>query len=1018
MVSIFLGRGLPARPTFPPSFFDSSFAKISLKLIPLTIEIFDTDMIRYARFTLKRAKRFREKLRVARLLSKVTTSGHTAISYAASLGNFAAVELLLSHGASPGYNSQLLHLSASFIQLSYRLYRFVTEARREGLDAAQDKFKALKKESKKKMLEAAKSGGAKIGEAHVDGEEEEDEEEKKEGGGESSVSSDTVQSQPRKLESIRTDVNVTGEFKAMTSSQAIEKMFAMKEHRTYILGKIRFFRSKMRFPVPEAVYNGRWEMVRRLVERRLFHRNFSHTWVHPCPPPPYIRRYHRLKARPEKLDMLTVLAMGMNDISSGVYVESQGWVAPDDPRDHYGLAQEYLQALTNKLDGERAAWQKERQRIRYLALERIKSRTAVPEFVAAIAAQDWRACMYLASHAGVSIDHESSSGGAGGGGVTCLVAAAEEDVGRLNYAPMLNDDGSPCLAVEYLLDRTTYRPAVNLELSDKCAHTALMRAAALGRSAVVASLLDRGADVNLVNRVGKMALHYAAEAGNFDSVRILLERGSDLTILTRDGQSAYDIAEEYGFLNVMKAISRYGNGFLGPVRVARGRVDELTRCPLGCGKDMQSWDVEAHLLVCLLRVVECPLCCGQRLIMAKELGEHVASECLRRRVPCDDCSDLVEVRDMQAHKDNECVHRFVLCNLGCGQSKKVYEMKKHLKFCPWRVVHCQLQCGLELRVCEMSAHVKSACAYRKLPCSLKCGAFVTSKLMGLHIRDTCPLRPSNCRFCLTPLQYREVEVHQRVCHVREEPCPAHCGAMVCITDTKVHMLEQCTHRFVPCPLRCNQKIRLCDTDTHISSICDMRLVPCPLRCIINDWAPVLEQEVSKITARLLELHTTLECPERTVHCLNCKGGVKAKEAKRHKETTCPMRMVPCRNPGCSKELHLGEREEHERKMCKFKLVVCPQGCGELVAAIYTGRHSMLACSWRYSNCPLGCGANMRHKLLQEHMENDCVRRFAGGSYGREKNNSPPRAASPQSTPSTSTSRISTSPITVERKLGK
>ena len=46
-----------------------------------------------------------------------------------------------------------------------------------------------------------------------------------------------------------------------------------------------------------------------------------------------------------------------------------------------------------------------------------------------------------------SIDHETDYG------VTCLIAASEEDVGRLNYAPMLNDDGTLCLAVEYLLDR-------------------------------------------------------------------------------------------------------------------------------------------------------------------------------------------------------------------------------------------------------------------------------------------------------------------------------------------------------------------------------------------------------------------------------------------------------------------------------------------------------------------------------------------------------------------------------------
>lgn len=940
------------------------------------------DMIRYSRFTLKRARGYREKLRVSRLLNKICAGGHTAISYAAALGNYDAVELLLTHGATAGYNSQLLHLSASYLQLSYRLYRFVTEAKREGIDSAKDKFKELKKQSKRKLQEAAKSGGAQMGDVGAGLEDENNED------ADASIGTGdtTKSSQPRLAGSIKSDVTVMGEFQAATSAQLIEKMFAMKEHRAYILSKIKFFRSKMRFPVPEAAYNGKWEIIRRFIERRLFHANFSSTWVMPAPPPPYIRHFYRFQAKPEKYDMLTCLALGMNNISSGSYVEMQGWVGPNDPRDHFGLAQEYLQELSRKLKAQRANWAQERYRIRCLALERIKASKAIPEFCRAVQTQDWRACMYYATNMGVSIDHESEVGGQG---VTCLIAAAEEDTGRLNYAPMLGDDGNACLAVEYLLDRTAYRPQVNLELSDPCAHTALIRSASLGRSAALQALIDRGAVVNHVNRLGKVALHYAAESGNYDCVRILLERGADQAILTADGRSAYDIADEFGFQNVVKAISRFGNGFLGPVRVSRGKVDELVRCPLGCGKDMLPYDVNRHLQVCMLRIVVCPMECGERLLMAKELEEHQISSCIRRKVFCEDCQDPTEFRHLVDHKAERCIHRYVDCNLGCGQQKKVYEMKKHLKFCTWRIVPCQLACGLEVRVCQMSAHVKSECPYRRLPCPLNCSSYVTSNLMFHHINNVCPLRLSHCRYCNAELVYKETEIHERTCHVREEPCPAACGQLVCITETKLHMATVCAHRFVPCPQKCNQKVRFVDIPSHCAHLCDARLIPCPLKCLVSDDVPVLEREISMITAKMIDLHVSIQCPERLVQCINCRQDIKAKVAKSHKDTSCTMRPVPCRNPGCSKQLPLGEQEDHERKQCKFKLVVCPQGCGELVAAIFAGKHMMLTCSWRYSKCPLGCGETMRHRQLHEHMKVDCVRRhnISSAEYGSGGNGS-------------------------------
>ena len=85
--------------------------------------------IKFSRHLLKQINLFREKVRVSRLLNHMTPSGHTAISWAASYGNYAVVEDLLSHGATVGYNEDLINLSVSVIQLSYRIYKFIVAAK-------------------------------------------------------------------------------------------------------------------------------------------------------------------------------------------------------------------------------------------------------------------------------------------------------------------------------------------------------------------------------------------------------------------------------------------------------------------------------------------------------------------------------------------------------------------------------------------------------------------------------------------------------------------------------------------------------------------------------------------------------------------------------------------------------------------------------------------------------------------------------------------------------------------------
>jgi hypothetical protein len=100
------------------------------------------------------------------------------------------------------------------------------------------------------------------------------------------------------------------------SIQFVRDVTAMKELRDKVLSKLTFLRSKTRFPIPEAVYAGKWEIVKRIYERRLYHAQFSNTWAFPSAPFPYLRKLEKTYDR-TKMSIREVLSYGMNDNAAG-----------------------------------------------------------------------------------------------------------------------------------------------------------------------------------------------------------------------------------------------------------------------------------------------------------------------------------------------------------------------------------------------------------------------------------------------------------------------------------------------------------------------------------------------------------------------------------------------------------------------------------------------------------------------------------------------------------------------------
>jgi ankyrin repeat protein len=496
-----------------------------LEFMRLTRQQTEYKMIKKMRETkrlLQRAKACREKLRVVRLLSQVSDSGHTAASWAASLGAYEFLDELLKRGSTVGFTVKILHLTATYIQQSYRLYRKRTNVHRQ-----------------------------------------------------------------RQAEEENPDLILVNREKGESMEDSIGAMFTLKESRDRVLTSIIYFRQRIRFPVPEAAYMGKWEIIQMIQERGLLHYNFTSTWTFPAPPAPFVRVANRHNYDGRKIDLMSVIAHGMSDLSAGQYSAGIGWVLPGDERESYGETQQHIGALWTDVQTKRTAYRAMRADVRARNVERRRQEVLKVELEAAMKAKDFRRCMELAQTTSVSIDYETPEG------LTTLMAAAEENISAVDHVYMTNDDDVQCLAVAFLLDRDYYRPAVNIE--NKLGHTALIRACILNRPHVLQALLDRGAEVNRRNKLGMTAMHYSAIVGTVECTRLLLERGGDPKMKDNDGMTPFDEAEKTGSNHILKLISQYNLGFLGLVKVTRGYIVDTISCPLGCGTQILQDALDDHL---------------------------------------------------------------------------------------------------------------------------------------------------------------------------------------------------------------------------------------------------------------------------------------------------------------------------------------------------------------------------------------------------------------------------------------
>ena len=104
---------------------------------------------------------------------------------------------------------------------------------------------------------------------------------------------------------------------------------------------------------------------------------------------------------------------------------------------------------------------------------------------------------------------------------------------------------------------------------------ALLDAARTGDRAKVVALLDSGVSANTTNKYGVSALGFAAERGHFDIVRLLVERGADVNVVDSFyGSRPVDFALRGGHLNIAVYLLEHKSpGAIGVLNAAIRRRD-------------------------------------------------------------------------------------------------------------------------------------------------------------------------------------------------------------------------------------------------------------------------------------------------------------------------------------------------------------------------------------------------------------------------------------------------------------
>jgi ankyrin repeat protein len=106
--------------------------------------------------------------------------------------------------------------------------------------------------------------------------------------------------------------------------------------------------------------------------------------------------------------------------------------------------------------------------------------------------------------------------------------------------------------------RTLFDLGAPIEFADGNGITMLGRAALNNEVAMAKALIDRGANVNVVDKLGMTPLLWAAamDFGDPAMIELLLKSGARADARSRDGLTALDLARKYNHVEIIPVLSR------------------------------------------------------------------------------------------------------------------------------------------------------------------------------------------------------------------------------------------------------------------------------------------------------------------------------------------------------------------------------------------------------------------------------------------------------------------------------
>jgi ankyrin repeat protein len=106
--------------------------------------------------------------------------------------------------------------------------------------------------------------------------------------------------------------------------------------------------------------------------------------------------------------------------------------------------------------------------------------------------------------------------------------------------------------------RTLFELGAPLEFADGNGITMLGRAALNNEVGMAKTLLDRGANVNVVDKLGMTPLLWAAsmDFGDPAMIELLLKAGAKADARNKDGLTAIELARKYGHTELLPALTR------------------------------------------------------------------------------------------------------------------------------------------------------------------------------------------------------------------------------------------------------------------------------------------------------------------------------------------------------------------------------------------------------------------------------------------------------------------------------